>query len=487
MRILLLLLAAAAATMAAPVDEETARAVAIARMDRVCPAVGCSISDCTRVDAVTGGGLLAYAFSFSPAGYVVVPADDALPPVVAYSIDGSLTGPEGSFGILELVRLDLEKRLAFSGSIPRPAAETNCRLWDAYLTGDFAAVPLMPLDQWPPAGTTPTGGWLEENWTQGAPYNSYCPMDNIAGSRSAAGCPAVAMGMIVDNLETAMSVYFTDADDYYHNYHEYYYIDDDYIGHDFPSWPELNGLIDTLEDHYESSTPLTDSDKAALVVACGFACKQVFTASVSGTFGIGQAYDAYVRFGFSGCELLYESSDSLFEKLSWNMICANCAHMGIIDEGPTYGHNVVLDGYNTDDFYHLNFGWGGSYNGWYQFPLTGMPYGMNIIEGVVLNIGMGMTGIEEAPGVQGGLLRLSALANPSSGSFPIILEAAGSGHVRVEVFGIDGRLVDVLLDSETGPGSTSLTWDPAASPSGIYLVLASLDGAQSTARLTLLR
>ena len=32
------------------------------------------------------------------------------------------------------------------------------------------------------------------------------------------------------------------------------------------------------------------------------------------------------------------------------------------------GHAFVVDGYTANDYFHFNFGWGGSSNGWYQIP-----------------------------------------------------------------------------------------------------------------------
>lgn len=480
----MLLFAAASFGLAAGIGPDASLSAVEARLDRDGKSSLYSVGSFTPV-AAGDGTLLARAFELHPSGYVIVTADDALPPVIAYSYEGSLTGPEGGFGVVDLARMDLEQRLELLESTPVQTIERNRELWAACTGGAPAA--LEPLAQWPPEGTTPTGGWLWENWTQGSPYNAYCPMDNIAGARSVAGCPAVAMGMIVDNLETAMSLFFTDADDYYHNYHEYYWIDDDHIAHDFPSWPELNLLVDTLEAHYANGTPLSNSDKAALVAACGFACKQVFTASVSGTFGVGQAYDAYVRFGFWDCELLYESSDSLYEKLSANMMSANCAHLAIVDEGPNYGHNVVLDGYNTDDYYHINFGWGGSYNGWYQFPLTGMPYGMNIIEGVVLNIGVGMTGVEEGPAGADPSVSVEAVVNPSSGSLPLEIRLPEPCEARVEVYDLAGRLAAVPAEGAFTAGVHEVVWHPGTLPSGVYLVRVTGTAGSATTAVTLLR
>jgi|WetSurMetagenome_2_1015567.scaffolds.fasta_scaffold00843_11 hypothetical protein len=485
MRKLIVLLFLAAPVLAAPVGEDAAGAVAATRILRDGMAGVVFITDCTDIESAGGEAILARAFGLSPSGYVIVSADDALPPVIAYSYNGSLDGPDGSFGIIDLVRFDLEGRLACADGMTGESAGVCRALWAAYLSGDAAAVSGTDLEQWPPAGTTPTGGWLEENWTQSSPYNAYCPMDLLAGSRSVAGCPAVAMGMIVDNLETAMSMYFYDTDDYYHNYHEYYWIDDDCVAHDFPSWSELNALLDTLEYHYVHSTPLTDSDKAALVAASGYACKQVFTASVSGTFGVDQAYDAYLRFGFDECQLLDSTSENLFVILPQNMMNALPAHLAIVDAGWQYGHNIVVDGYNTDDFYHFNFGWGGSYNGWYQFPLSGMPYSMNVIEGIIVDIGTGQASAGGEGSTVSPALAISAGPNPSSSVVFTVVEVPEQCPVTLEVYGLDGRLVEVLSSGTLDAGTSEFVWDAAGAPPGVYLLRACCPSGAACARVTL--
>jgi hypothetical protein len=479
--IILALLAASA--FAAPVTRDAAEAAAASRLDRDGMEADFSIVGCSTVESSDGGALLAYAFDLAPTGYVIVSADDALPPVVAYSYTNGLNGPAGSFGMIDLVRLDLESCMSRIDMLPCETAAANRALWAAQ--GSSSGALPSALEQWPPAGSTPTGGWLEENWTQGSPYNAYCPMDLIAGSRSVAGCPAVAMGMILDNLETTHGTRFSDSDDYYHNYHEFYWIDNDYVAHDFPSWTELNSLLDVLDSHYSAGTPLTDSDKAALVFASGSACTQVYTASSSGTFGVDQAYDAYLRFGFPECQLLVESSESLFVLLPQNMMDARPAHLAIVDAGWQYGHNIVVDGYNTDDYYHFNFGWGGGYNGWYQFPLTGMPYSMNIIEGIIIDIGVDLTSIEDGTGPGSAPIALSPLSNPVSCNPGIGLTVGEPCHVDARVYSIDGRLMDVLVDGQLDAGSHQFCWGAEGMPSGVYLVRASCPSGSASLKITL--
>jgi len=127
--------------------------------------------------------------------------------------------------------------------------------------------------------------------------------------------------------------------------------------------------------------------KAALSFACGVAAHQVYTASVSGTFGIDQAWDSFQRFGFSEARLIYPTDTNLNHDIAENIKVALPVQLGLLVEPPgSGGHNVVVDGYNTNEFYHFNFGWGGGSNGWYTLPPTNIAYNLTIIEGAVLDI-----------------------------------------------------------------------------------------------------
>ncbi|MCD4708614.1 MAG: thiol protease/hemagglutinin PrtT [Candidatus Sabulitectum sp.] len=484
MRLFLSIIAITTTLLAFPVSFSTAETAAESRLIRDGEADSRTIGSCFSIENDNSAHPLAYVFELLPCGYIITSADDYLPPVIAYSYTSSCknTGEESSI-LLDIVRSDLELRLHALDRIPPEYKTMNNILWEEYING---LLPGTLLEQWPPEGSTPTEGWLEENWTQGPPFNNYCPMDLIAGARSAAGCPAVAMAMILNFHEITNGTRFNDDDDYYHNYHEYYWIDDDCVAHDFPSWPELNVYLDTLDSHYANEIPITSSDKAVIVYASGAACKQVYTAAGSGTFGVTQAYNAYQRFAFAESELLHSTSDSLYERLSGNMMEALPAHLAIIDSASMYGHNVVVDGYNTDEFYHINFGWGGSYNGWYLFPLTGMPYGMNLIEGIVLDIAETAQSIEEGDSESAGNpLAISCISNPVSGSLQVILSTECGCRVNLSVYTLTGRLVKTVVDAEFIPGSHSINWTPENASSGIYLLRASSPTGTDTAKFTL--
>jgi hypothetical protein len=342
-----------------------------------------SITESTGITNDKGEPLF-YVFDLNHQGYLVVSASYDLPPVIAYSFTSNFQDGTNANPLYDMLCADITLRLENIQKLPEKIIQERRLQWDSYVEEN----PIVSggFEQWPPEGTTPTGGWLETLWTQDAPYNNFCPMDKANGGRSIAGCPSIAMAMILDYHKTTNNVMFNDSDDYRHNYEgNNYWIDNDYVSYDFPSFPTLNGYLATLSSHYQNQTPTTDADVATLTFACGVAAKQVYGSAGSGTFSVNQAFAAYRKFHCTTCTLLHDTDSNVYGRLAKNMIDAFPAHLAVVDESWTSGHNLVVDGYNTDDFYHLNFGWGGAYNGWYLLP-DDIPYGLTVLEGVIVDI-----------------------------------------------------------------------------------------------------
>ena len=130
---------------------------------------------------------------------------------------------------------------------------------------------------------------LTTQWNQDYPYNLFCPADPYENyAHSYTGCPATAMGQIINCLRTTQDTRFDDGDDYYSNYAgRQFHIDDDWETYLFPSFPQLNVLLDSVDATFQRGEELSDSLVAAVIFACGTACTQVYTASPnygSGTF-----------------------------------------------------------------------------------------------------------------------------------------------------------------------------------------------------------
>jgi hypothetical protein len=330
-------------------------------------------------------GQLAWIANLEPDGFILVSCKEFLRPILAYSFESRwMTGAEDEQTFLTLIKSYLRCKINFPD--PSIAYQQKCTSeWYRYLNAAFED---YRFEQWPPEGTTPTGGWLFTNWTQSAPYNSMCPIDPNTHLRSYAGCPATAMSQILNSIVSINSTRFDESDDYYHNFGagNQYWIDDDWEEHGFPCFDTLNAYLDIVEENYITNKPLSSDEIAALTFACGTALKQVYSSSISGTFGIEQARDAFQRFGFADSRLVYSSDTMLNYDLAQNIMLGNPAQLGLIDPPHTVGHNVVVDGYNTDEFFHFNFGWGGNSNGWYTMPPTTAPYNLTVIEGIVMDI-----------------------------------------------------------------------------------------------------
>ena len=243
------------------------------------------------------------------------------------------------------------------------------------------------------------GSWAQQpllttQWSQGSPYNQLCPADPLENYKhSYTGCPATAMGQILNYLQTTQGTRFDDSDDYYTGNYvgRQFHIDDDWSVYDFPSFPQLNAILDSVDSTFQRGEELTDSMMAAIVFACGVACKQVYSASDSygsGTFYVDQAFEAYQRFGFTDCQLFREPDSTMYAILISNLQDGYPAHLAVENPAGTSGHNVVVDGYReSDGKFHINFGWGGSMDNWYSLPdPNGYSCGWTKIEGLIVNI-----------------------------------------------------------------------------------------------------
>jgi len=417
--------------------------------------------------------ILAYVFNLQPRGYIIVSANTDIPPVIAYSFMNNSQAGDSRYNILyRILKADIQLRIENVNNLPRGIIESRNAAWEKYLN-EGTIVVLDSFEQWPPEGTTTTGGWLETNWHQEAPYSGLCPIDPVTHARSYTGCPATAMAMILNYHETVNGVHFDDSDDYFHNYAgRTYWFDNDHDSHGFPSFPELNEYLDTLTSHYDHGSLITDTDKAAISFACGIAATQVYSSEGSGTFEVSQAYDAYMKFNCEDVELLDESDDDLYDRLSQNMLDSLPAHLAVVTPAWDMGHNVVVDGYNTDNYYHINFGWEGTYNGWYLLP-DEIPYGMTVIEGVIVDILEDDTAIRDIPKPES--FSLAVYPNPFNSSCRITVnveQGAAAPCATVEVFDLRGNVLTLYSDGEPSsfvPLDRGDRGDASASAQGVYI------------------
>ncbi|MCK9330265.1 MAG: C10 family peptidase [Candidatus Cloacimonetes bacterium] len=329
-----------------------------------------------------------FLVKLDPQGFILIAKDTDLNPVMGYSFRNNFSEkPKNQDIFTSWFKEQQDAQLQFQTLTSK---EQNNNLWNQRI--DY----FNDFEQWPPEGSTTTGGWVESNWTQSAPFNNLCPIDPTSNSRSIAGCPSIAMGQIINYHKEISNTIFNDNDKYvmYNSSSNTYSIDDDYQQRDFPNFEELNTYLSQIQNLYNANEELDNNLKAALVFASGVAIRQSYSSDISGNFFNHQIINGFHKFGYNSATLLYADSPMVYERLIDNMKSGLPAQLSALTPDGS-GHQIVIDGYNTNEKIHMNFGWGGQSNGWYNIPLSGLPYQLNTFGAIVLDINQEWTNSPE--------------------------------------------------------------------------------------------
>lgn len=315
-------------------------------------AEGRAVQSVTPLSA-DGSGYAVYVVAFTPKGYVVLNSDDLLPLVVAFSADSSVN------------LADLPDN-AFRAALMAHTGQTPRRLAALKASGEAARSPFKMPD-YSTQSTQTYGPYLETSWNQCNPYNKSCPADPAGseyyGYRAPSGCTPTAYAQIL----------------YYHRWPlrgigAHAYTDDDGVitgehAADF-SAPFGWGAMQPTYNEYTSSQA-GDVEVADLMYRLCVAADANFESRTNGTSS------SIVTLGQrAGLHLYYEAP--LYHTSQADLLAPL---KGDIQDGfPAVvsipGHAVVADGLMTDgttDTYHINYGWGGSNNGWWS--ADGIPGG----------------------------------------------------------------------------------------------------------------
>ncbi len=335
------------------------------------------------VQAVTSddGVVLAYVAPLESGGFIVTSADTNVTPVVAYSLRSRFDPTaDRSSPLYALLTQDMRLRALAA----RSAGAGNDAAWAFYESSPAAT---SAVQQWPAAGLTTTGGWMETTWHQLAPYDALCPLDPMDGQRSVVGCAATAPAQLL-NYHRRGAATFSAADAYTTT--NGIDVDADSTRYGFPSFTQLNELLAALQLKYDQKIPRDDADAAVLSVACGFACKMDYSSAGSGAMPADVAAGLRNKFHMFSADLTGGLSGQTIHVVQENIINGLPVLLGIRTADALSGHLIVCDGYNTSGEYHLNFGWKSSSpapiaEAWYRLP-SGIPTSLNAIAEAIVNI-----------------------------------------------------------------------------------------------------
>jgi len=286
-----------------------------------------------------------YIFNIVPDGWVIVSAENAVIPVLAYSFEGSYQPDNLPPAFINWMK-QYEDQIRFSREQKNIPISTVSEIWDHLLTTN--SLSLLPFtDQ---RETLPL---IISKWDQGSYYNELCPsVQGGPGGHAWAGCVPVCMGQIM----------------YYYRWPE---TGTGSYGYDDPQFGHLSADFgNTIYDWYEMPNSVTSSNYAVaeLLYHLGVSCDLVYGADGSGMYNHKAAFSLRTYFKYSPqTQYLFRDSTSM----NWDSILV--AHLD--RKMPLYyagwsvpnvnGHAFVCDGYQDTAYFHFNFGWSGSSDGYY--------------------------------------------------------------------------------------------------------------------------
>ncbi|MBO4803279.1 MAG: C10 family peptidase [Muribaculaceae bacterium] len=304
----------------------------------------------TEASSVEGNAY--YVFNVSGGGWVIVAGDDRAKQILAYGDKGNIDMndlPGNMKGFLNMLKGQIETAQAYKGqTVPAKATKRS----------------------------TPVGPLLKTDWDQHEPFNRLCPL-NSAGDRTSVGCGPLAMAQIC----------------YYWKYPNEVPDLPGYQGTGYQWYSNLPGTTfdySKMLDNYYTHNPETGNptgyvaytDEQANEVAklsryCGQACKSRY-GNANGTSTGSYTYDqrdAFKTFGFNeNLQLIgkdpsyYNDNSNKYTIEEWCALIYTELEAGrpIPYHDMYEGHAWVLDGVDAEGKFHMNWGFAGRFNGWYE-------------------------------------------------------------------------------------------------------------------------
>ncbi len=322
-----------------------------------------------------------YVVNLSPSGFIVVPADDYVQPVVAFSSDGKfIADPQNP--LYDFVTMDIPKRIENVKSKRKAALDAKIEFlppkgmsdakskWDSlvgvYETGDSSKYGTTPtLDDYRVTPITQST-WNQEKVSGSNCYNYYTPNNYVCG------CVATALAQLIRFNQYPTAGIGTGSHTIYVNgiTQSASTRGGDGAGgaYDWTKMPLSPDAGITLEQRQMIGSLCSDA---------GICVEMDYTSSSSGTDTLlaGDALTGVFQYGnaikgYNGSNELVGSG--LYEMANPNLDAGLPVLLGIT--GSDGGHAIVCDGYGYNlsvMYHHLNMGWSGQDNTWYDLPNIG--------------------------------------------------------------------------------------------------------------------
>ena len=285
-----------------------------------------------------------YVFNIGSAdGFVMVSGDDRVAPVIGYSLTSGFNPdnmPSNLRGWLE----GYEKQIEYARTLPdKPYEAPETR------AGEF------------PESVEPL---ITAKWGQNAPFNQMCPL-TTDGEPTLTGCVATAAAQIM----------------YYYKYPESAKGQGCYVLDGDTTWVEDMSRYtfdwDNMVDVYDAkATDMQKEAVAELMEACGLGAEMNYDPKFSGAFTSNMAAALVNNMNYDK-NVSYVIRDA-YTNEKWIELLKSELQAGrpVLYSGTSSsmgGHAFICDGYDSDNFFHINWGWDGYLDAYFNLNLLN-PY-----------------------------------------------------------------------------------------------------------------
>lgn len=342
-------------------------------------------------------------------GYAIVSGDDQMPEIVAYSDKGTFEEDKMSEGCRE-----------YLNAYKQVAADVA--------KGDANALKLMQerrslktASNYQQPTVEPLLGDIK--WSQDAPYNNLCPLNEENQKRCYTGCVATAMAQVMRywkypaSLQADIPAYTSasSTDEIY----EVPQIDKGAVY----DWDNM------LPTYAHTTYTQQQADAVAtLMLHCGAAINMQYSLNGSGAVPDPQVFVKYFGYDPDLACLAYRNAYTFKQ---WchliDQELINKRPVLYAGQSSTSGHQFVCDGADGKGLYHINWGWNGNSDGYFDIAIlspkgrgigagagsNGYNYNANIIIGLQPD-----NGKKDEP-----LVTLAELTSAQEGRFMVITQA----------------------------------------------------------------
>ncbi|MCD8202763.1 MAG: C10 family peptidase [Prevotella sp.] len=286
-----------------------------------------------------------YAFNIdTDGGFVLISASDLTQPVLGYTDSGQFDISQIPTGLQELLN-------AMSLAISKlESGELECPSLVRSNVSSSEKTAIAPL--------------IQTQWGQNSPFNLQCPI--IDGSNAVTGCVATTMSQIMYFFK-----YPTEATTEIPAYSDY------------SALPATTFNWDAMTTYYNSAYDTDDSRNAVaeLMHYAGQAVQMEYDVSSSGALleSIPPALQNYFGYECGGTiavganykynELGSFRSYSDLDNLLYNELKDGYPFILSGVSADDYGHAFIVDGYDGNGYYHINWGWNGYLDGYFSLCL----------------------------------------------------------------------------------------------------------------------